>query len=541
MKKAKQFLMLLFMLLFSVCLGIAVAGCNDPAGQTPSGGGGGGGGANDEDYYIVSVEMVTPPTISNYGEGDVFDPTGMVLKVIWNDGWEQIVTDGQNCIFSPSGEITVDTESITATYDDKTFTLPISVNRMTGISMTSQPARTLYAEGEAFSTTGLKINAVLENGETGKVITDYTLSDNAAALSPTDTKVTVSYAYRDTTLTYDIPVTVVDKDAVITLEAEGGTVVGGEKVTKSSLLQYASGNSFVRNLKAGGTITINVPATKATTASLRFVASSYEDDPEGGAFAIPLQINEVVTVTFNGTEVQIGDDEILPGGYDDSRGTLSRYCHWYEVSLDDVQLNAGNNTFVITSKVNMHLEEDDLHSTLFDCLRVFYADADAIPESLRPSTNANVVKVEAESCVANATTAGTHGAAGSGVSSNFSNGTFVKDPVANATFTLTITLETAQSVTLSMTGVSTSNNSVDIANVVSGLTVNGTSKTYNSGVCFTANGGGYTVDRHSTYTFGTYELNAGENVIVISLVQQPKEKGNAFIDYLTISSVTSQS
>ena len=153
MKKAKQILMLLFMLTFSLCLGIAVAGCNDPAGQTP--GGGSGGGANDEEYYIVSVEMITPPTISSYGEGDVFDPTGMVLKVIWNDGWEQLVTDGQNCVFSPSGEITVDTEVITGTYDDKTFTLPISVNRMTGIQATSLPARTLYAAGEAFSTTGL--------------------------------------------------------------------------------------------------------------------------------------------------------------------------------------------------------------------------------------------------------------------------------------------------------------------------------------------------------------------------------------------------
>ena len=320
----------------------------------------------------------------------------MVLKVIWNDGWEQLVTDGQNCVFSPSGEITVDTEVITGTYDDKTFTLPISVNRMTGIQATSLPARTLYAEGEAFSTTGLQINGVLKNGEVGEVITDYTLSDNATALSTTDTKVTVTYNFKGTPFTCDIPVTVVDKDAVITLEAEDGTVVDGEKVTSSMLLKYASGNSFVRNLREGGTITINVPATKATTASLRFVASSYEDDPEGGAFAIPLQINEVVTVTFNGTEVQIGDDEILPGGYDDSRGNLSRYCHWYEVSLDDVQLNAGDNIFVITSKVDMKLKDDpdtedvneaDLHSTLFDCLRVFYADAEAIPEDLKPNTN----------------------------------------------------------------------------------------------------------------------------------------------------------
>ncbi|MBO5362950.1 MAG: hypothetical protein J6A46_01325, partial [Clostridia bacterium] len=322
MKRTKRMLLLLMACVLSLAFGVLFSGCvvdnlGGNSGNSSSAGGGTGNvpgvGDEEEEYYIVDVQMITPPTISEYGEGDIFDPTGMVLKVIWNDGWEQIVNDGVNCLFSPAGAITADTEAITATYDDKVFTLPIHVNKIAGVEVISQPARTLYAEGEAFSSVGLQIVTVLENGEVGKAITDYTLSENAAKLSVQDKKVTVSCQYQGETFTYDIPITVVSKDAVVTIEAEASAVVNGEKVTVSTLTQYASGSSFVRNLKKGGTITINVPATKATTASLRFVASSHEDDPNGGAFTIPLKVSEYLTVTFNGEEIALGDEAILPG------------------------------------------------------------------------------------------------------------------------------------------------------------------------------------------------------------------------------------
>ncbi|MBO7196065.1 MAG: hypothetical protein J6V80_01900, partial [Clostridia bacterium] len=356
---AKRVLMALLLCAILVCSCLWIIGCtpddNPDTDQGQTGNGGGENNTPDDEYYIVDVQMVTPPTKNDYGEGDVFDPTGMVLKVIWNDGWEQLVEDGKNCIFSPAGPITSDTEAITATYDDKTFTLPVTVNKIAGIELVSQPARNMYVEGEAFSPVGLTIVTRLENGEVGKVLTDYTLSENAKALSPEDDKVTVSYERSGKLYTIDIPVIVFDNDAVIVTEAEAGTVVGGEKVQSSSILKYASGNSFVRNLKEGGTITIIINAAKDTKASIRFVASSYEDalDENGEKldYTIPLQINKVVTVTLNGVEIQIGDDEILPGGYDDERGNLSRYCHWYEIALDNVDLHEGENTFVITSKV----------------------------------------------------------------------------------------------------------------------------------------------------------------------------------------------
>ena len=351
--------------------------------ETTTGGGGGDGSpvVPDEEYYIVGIEMTTPPTNSDYGVGDVFDPTGMVLKVTWNDGWVQEIKDGQNCVITPSGPIEYGTESVKITYDTWTYDFPLNVFKIKGIEVTSLPSRTLYAEGEAFSELGMELDLVFDDGSKRALTSGYTLSENAASLAAGDESVTVTYSQAGDEFTTTVPIKVVPASCFKNIEAEDGIVVNGDKVDtpgSSSLLKYASGEGFVRDFKQGGSITINVQALKETTASLRFVLSAYEDDPEGGGYAIPLQLNEIIDVTFNGEPVEIGDDEILPGGYDDERGNLSRYFHWYEVALDNVQLNEGDNEFVITSKVDMTLKTD-LHSVLFDCLRVFYADSDAVP------------------------------------------------------------------------------------------------------------------------------------------------------------------
>ncbi len=532
------------------------------------GGGEGGGATGDtgtgnngeiiqDEYYIVDVQMVTPPTISNYGEGDIFDPTGMVLKVIWNDGWEQLVTDGKNCIFSPAGPISADTEEITATYDDKVFTLPVNVNRLTGIKVVSQPARKLYAEGEAFSVVGMQIVGLLENSEDGKIITDYTLSDNAASLSPSDTKVTVSYARGGHNYSCDIPVTVVSKDAVVVIEAESGTVTKGEKVTNSALLKYASGNSFVRNLKEGGTIVINVPSAKATTASIRFVAASYEDalDEAGNklSYTMPLKINEYMTVSFNGVEIEISDAAILPGGYDDDRGNLSRYCHWYEISLDDVQLNDGDNYFVITSLVDMsknntkdpgNAELNDYHSTLFDCLRVFYADVDAVPKEEDPGNSGETLTektYQAEDLTLNGitTVVKANGNSSGLFNTMIANGDkdpgFIKNFTSGSTLTLNINLAAATKVRISIFGSSTLGTDVTAAALIKGVTLNGTAITHNSGVCFPKNDKSVaSMATFLEYVLGEFDFAAGENTLVITF----NATEACFIDRLVLADAT---
>ena len=375
---AKRIFMALLLSAIMICSCLFVMGCQPyTPGEEPGGdvGGEDSGRVPTDELYIVEVQMVTPPTVSTYGEGDIFDPTGMVLKVIWNDGLEQLVYDGKNCLFSPKGPITLETEAIIATYDDKIFTLPVTVNKIVGIQVLSQPYRNTYAAGEKFSTAGLKVVSVLENGEIGKKqITNYKLSENANNLSTSDNKVVISYEYKGEDLTCEVPVNVLPEDKFYTFEAEKGTVTSGTIVTSgSSLLNFTSGG-FVKNLKANGSIAINIPSSTATTASLHFVMSSYETSLSDALASMDIKINEAIKIEINGVEVAIGDDQILRGGPDDERGEYSRFCHWYELVFDNVQLNMGNNSVVITSKVDV-TDSADLHSICYDNLRVFTADS----------------------------------------------------------------------------------------------------------------------------------------------------------------------
>lgn len=514
--------------------------------ENTTGGGGGNGSpvVPDEEYYIVGIEMTTPPTNSDYGVGDVFDPTGMVLKVTWNDGWVQEIKDGQNCVITPSGPIEYGTESVKITYDTWTYDFPLNVFKIKGIEVTSLPSRTLYAEGEAFSTVGLGLDLVFDDDSTRALTSGYTLSENAASLSVSDESVTVTYSYGDEDFTVDVPVTVVPASSVRVLEAEAGDVVGGEKVTSNSaLLQYASGKSFVRNLGLGGMITIKISALKETKASLRFVASSYEDDPDGGAFAIPLRINEIVDVTFNGEPVEIGDDEILPGGYDDERGNLSRYCHWYEVALDDVTLNEGNNTFVITSKVDMNLQDNpetpdvneaDLHSVLFDCLRVFYGDPDAVPEEPVDMDIRNGKEAKAEAEVLELNGIQSVPPEHSGVKENFSGSGFIKNFTYGSTLTFTVMANAGQKVTIKMRGIATGAAAVTTDSMISKITINGVDRTFAEGTVYGPQPStGYAPEGHSDYMFGEYEFDSGVNTVVVTF----KATEGAFVDYFTVTPV----
>ena len=329
-----------------------------------------------DDYYIVDVQMTQAPTKSKYAEGDEFNPSGLILKVVWNDGWEQEIKDGQGCLFDPTGTITMETEAITVTYDTKTFVLPLAVNAISGIALTEQPAISTYIEGEEFSTVGMEILAVLEDGSKGREIKDYRLSDNAAALQQGDTSVTVYYSRSDREMSCEVPIKVLPANKTGVFEAENGTVTNGTIVTTgSSLLNHTSGG-FVKNLKKNGKIEISVPAASNTTASLRFRMSSYEDADIADA-SRDIKLADVITVTLNGVDVNIGNGEILTGGFDDERGAYSRFCRWYEFRIDNASLHGGVNTFVITSKVDM-TDKTDLHSICFDVLRVFAEEANVI-------------------------------------------------------------------------------------------------------------------------------------------------------------------
>ncbi len=384
--------------------------------------------------------------------------------------------------------------------------------------------KSYYVEGEKFNPNGMKIGyQYSDNSVSGDVA--FTCDTETALTSATQSVTVTADGY-----SVDLPITVVGASSVLSIEAEYGVKIGTiETVATGGTLDYASNRSYLRNFEKNSSVTYTVTAAKATTGSVRLYLASHEDGYNGDKnTSYPLTPAEYLKATFNGTEVAFGKYEVLPSTTSSVPGV--KLCNWYAVTFDNLTLKEGVNTFTLTSLEDLSLLTENLHSTAFDKLEVLYADETAIPQE----SFAASVRYEAETYAINATTAGKYGTASSNQSSHFSNETFIKDPAANGKLILTVNATASTSVTLTMTGVSTSNNNVDISKVVNGLTVNGVSQTYTAGVCFTANGGNFTVDKHSTYTFGTYTLKEGINVIVISFVGQSSGSGNAFIDYVTL-------
>lgn len=128
-----------------------------------------------ESYNDISI--VVAPNKVDYLEGEMFDPTGMVVVANRVDGSSvEIVEYTYNTDALISG--TTSMEIVYMNYGTiYTTTVDITVNSFNSISIETQPTKTVYTEGEVFDPTGMVVVANMDNGET-RVIDGYTYSNN---------------------------------------------------------------------------------------------------------------------------------------------------------------------------------------------------------------------------------------------------------------------------------------------------------------------------------------------------------------------------
>lgn len=83
--------------------------------------------ALQEAHTVKKIKIANPPTKSSYFPGEVFDPSGMTVKVIYKDGRKDLITSGFT--FEPSGALAEGTTSVTIAYEGFTAKVPIMVMR----------------------------------------------------------------------------------------------------------------------------------------------------------------------------------------------------------------------------------------------------------------------------------------------------------------------------------------------------------------------------------------------------------------------------
>ncbi len=128
----------------------------------------------DENPVVIkSLIIESLPDKTTYVEGQAIDTTGLVVKLEFEDGTTEAITD-YDIVYdnSVTGEqdVTVSFGNVTAF-----FKVTFTAKNLVSIAVTKMPDKTTYVIGDTFDRTGMVVTATYDNGITEEV-TGYTVS-----------------------------------------------------------------------------------------------------------------------------------------------------------------------------------------------------------------------------------------------------------------------------------------------------------------------------------------------------------------------------
>lgn len=293
---------------------------------------------------VTGITVTKNPTKMSYLVGETFDPTGMEVSTVTNAG-KKTALSASDYTYDKTSPLTLADTVVTISYNDMTTTLKIAVSEaaLTGISITSQPTKTEYLEGETFDPAGMVVTANYEGGKT-ETITDYEI-DKTGPLATSDTEVTISYGgftAKVTIVVNAIPNKVkVDSLGTTRIEAEyldtsEATLREDFIAAGRTFLEAGEGASNGYNIcgyNPGSKFKISVETDKDAKIMIRARMSDTD---------LGYPINEGLKFTF--------DDDVLtadePGFYYAGTGD---YWNWVEFNIGEVEVTPGEHTFMLES------------------------------------------------------------------------------------------------------------------------------------------------------------------------------------------------
>ncbi len=287
----------------------------------------------------TGIEVTKMPDKTVYLTGETFDPTGMEVSAVFNDGSKELLVTAPEeeplWTYAPQTALVPGANEITVTSGDYTAKIEVTAKAQTGVKITTPPTTVEYANGMAFDPTGMVVVAVYDDGSE-QVVTDYTIEPSDGLPAGTE-----SVTIRHNGFTATQPVTVTADEVleriVVTGVPQTELAVGDDlpAVSENDITvtaYYFSGSS---KQLSEGEYTLDIPTGKAQLGSA--VIATLTDGSEVTGVC-PFNVSE----TFNIT------DSNVTGGYtyrDDASWMGDAYAS------DFVQncINDSIVTFTITS------------------------------------------------------------------------------------------------------------------------------------------------------------------------------------------------
>ena len=275
---------------------------------------------------------------TEYIEGEEFDPAGIKVYAIYDNGDKEEVTD---YTITPDRPLTLDDDKVVIRYEEygneKEIEVPITVIKKTPTEIeveTDETAKTEYIEGEEFDPTGIKVYVEYDNGERVEV-TDYTIEPDRP-LTLDDDKVVISYEENGETKEIEVPVAVIRKTPtgieVETDETAKTEYIEGEEFDSAGIKVYVTYDNGERVEVTDYTITLDRPLTLDDDK----VVIRYEENGNEKEIEVPVTVKQKeltgieITKEPNKTEYTEGES-FDPEGM----GIIAKYNNGESIVITD--------------------------------------------------------------------------------------------------------------------------------------------------------------------------------------------------------------
>ena len=204
---------------------------------------------------IAKVEIKTPPTKTEYTEGEKFDPAGMVVTLTDENGKKVDVPAEKFTEYGitvPTENLTKDQTKVEVKVKDKKVEQAITVKekefdkeKIANIEIKTPPIKTKYTEGEKFDPAGMVVTLTDENGKKVDVpaekFAEYGITVPTENLTKDQTKVEVKVKDKKA----EQPITVTPKVSKTEMPVINNAKAGDKKITGTA--------------EPGATLTVTTP------------------------------------------------------------------------------------------------------------------------------------------------------------------------------------------------------------------------------------------------------------------------------------------
>ena len=150
---------------------------------------------------VSSVAIKSKPTKQYYIVGESFSSAGMKLTVSYDDGTKKEITSGFTC--TPSGKLnTVGQQKIVVSYGGKStgfyVTVTTAAQAVSSVAIKTKPVKQVYAAGETFNASGMKLKVTYANNTTSEITSGFTCTPSGKLTTVGQQKIVVSYGGKST-------------------------------------------------------------------------------------------------------------------------------------------------------------------------------------------------------------------------------------------------------------------------------------------------------------------------------------------------------